>query len=43
MVALAVAMPAIQAQDGDKLTLPNGNIYEGEFRDGKPHGRCVKT
>ena len=43
-MSMKVAGKAINKKDGQGiLTLPNGNVYEGEWRDGKKHGQSKHT
>ena len=42
-VAMLTAAPVGYADDQGVLTWPDGRHYEGERRDGKPHGQGVYT
>ena len=39
----APAEPKAPEQKGEIITFPNGNVYEGEVLDGKPHGHGTMT
>ena len=39
----APVKPKAPEQKGEIITFPNGNVYEGEVLDGKPHGQGTMT